>query len=244
MKRIVACFVCLCFCCVPALAHSGGTDSQGGHHDYKNVSGLGSYHYHHGMGPHLHPGGVCPYSSSGSSSSSGTSSSSSSSAPASWEETLIGWGFEFDRDMGIWKGWDGFYTEDRDYYLWDDCEYCEYCEWPSSAIGHPISCPYSEFYEPPEDAPGYCYDCENIIEDEFADHSEDCPNNPLVLEAEVNPEQLEPEIKVQEDAELSTSLLDRADDFIHENSLDSFALLAILALCGWIVHKLSKKNEK
>lgn len=32
---------------VPASAHSGGTDSQGGHHDYKNVSGLGSYHYHH-----------------------------------------------------------------------------------------------------------------------------------------------------------------------------------------------------
>lgn len=24
-------------------------------------SGLGDYHYHHGYGPHLHPGGVCPY---------------------------------------------------------------------------------------------------------------------------------------------------------------------------------------
>ena len=47
------------------LAHSGRTDSSGGHHDYKNKSGLGSYHYHHGMGPHLHPGGVCPYSGSG-----------------------------------------------------------------------------------------------------------------------------------------------------------------------------------
>lgn len=44
-----------------AFAHSGRTDSNGGHHDYKNKSGLGSYHYHHGMGAHLHPNGVCPY---------------------------------------------------------------------------------------------------------------------------------------------------------------------------------------
>lgn len=45
-------------------AHSGRTDSNGGHHDYKNKSGLGDYHYHHGMGAHLHPNGVCPYSNS------------------------------------------------------------------------------------------------------------------------------------------------------------------------------------
>lgn len=44
-------------------AHSGGTDSSGGHRDNKNASGLGSYHYHHGYGPHLHPNGVCPYAS-------------------------------------------------------------------------------------------------------------------------------------------------------------------------------------
>lgn len=42
-------------------AHSGRTDSHGGHHDYKNVSGLGSYHYHHGYPAHLHENGVCPY---------------------------------------------------------------------------------------------------------------------------------------------------------------------------------------
>lgn len=46
---------------VVATAHSGRTDAQGGHHDYNNVSGLGSYHYHHGCGPHLHEGGKCPY---------------------------------------------------------------------------------------------------------------------------------------------------------------------------------------
>lgn len=44
-----------------AQAHSGRTDSRGGHHDYKNKSGLGSYHYHHGYPAHLHPNGVCPY---------------------------------------------------------------------------------------------------------------------------------------------------------------------------------------
>lgn len=46
-----------------ALAHSGRTDASGGHRDNRNVSGLGSYHYHHGYGPHLHTNGVCPYDS-------------------------------------------------------------------------------------------------------------------------------------------------------------------------------------
>ena len=51
------------------LAHSGKTDSSGGHKDKNNVSGLGSYHYHCGRYPaHLHDGGVCPYSSSAKSS--------------------------------------------------------------------------------------------------------------------------------------------------------------------------------
>lgn len=51
------------------LAHSGKTDSSGGHKDKNNVSGLGSYHYHCGVYPaHLHDGGVCPYSGSAKSS--------------------------------------------------------------------------------------------------------------------------------------------------------------------------------
>ena len=55
-------------------AHSGRTDSSGGHHDYKNVSGLGSYHYHCGGHPaHLHKNGVCPYDSHTSHSNSGHS---------------------------------------------------------------------------------------------------------------------------------------------------------------------------
>ncbi len=53
-----------------AEAHSGRTDSSGGHKDNKNKSGLGSYHYHCGGNPpHLHDNGVCPYSSQASNSS-------------------------------------------------------------------------------------------------------------------------------------------------------------------------------
>lgn len=45
-----------------AFAHSGRTDSRGGHKDNKNKSGLGSYHYHCGGYPaHLHKDGICPY---------------------------------------------------------------------------------------------------------------------------------------------------------------------------------------
>ena len=82
MKKFFACILSLnlLFTSVPVYAHSGRTDSSGGHHDYKNVSGLGSYHYHHGYGPHLHPNGVCPYSSSSAYSSSSQSSSSSGSS--------------------------------------------------------------------------------------------------------------------------------------------------------------------
>ena len=47
---------------ITAFAHSGKTDSNGGHKDNKNKSGLGSYHYHCGGYPaHLHTDGYCPY---------------------------------------------------------------------------------------------------------------------------------------------------------------------------------------
>lgn len=45
-----------------ASAHSGRTDGSEDHRDTRNVSGLGSYHYHCGGYPaHLHKNGVCPY---------------------------------------------------------------------------------------------------------------------------------------------------------------------------------------
>ena len=69
---------------ISTYAHSGRTDSSGGHKDNKNKSGLGSYHYHCGGHPaHLHTNGVCPYSSSSSSNKSSTSTSSSSSSKSS-----------------------------------------------------------------------------------------------------------------------------------------------------------------
>lgn len=58
---------------LPVLAHSGRTDSKGGHYNRST----GEYHYHHGYSAHQHEGGECPYDfddrtgeSSGSSSSS------------------------------------------------------------------------------------------------------------------------------------------------------------------------------
>ncbi len=65
MKKIVLGMLCisLIFPYTNLSAHSGRTDSSGGHHDNKNASGLGSYHYHCGGHPaHLHNNGICPYS--------------------------------------------------------------------------------------------------------------------------------------------------------------------------------------
>lgn len=61
--KILSSLLCAALLSLPALAHSGRTDASGGHRDNKNVSGLGSYHYHHGYSAHLHPNGVCPYTS-------------------------------------------------------------------------------------------------------------------------------------------------------------------------------------
>lgn len=47
---------------ISIFAHSGRTDSSGGHRDNKNKSGLGYYHYHCGGHPaHLHTNGYCKY---------------------------------------------------------------------------------------------------------------------------------------------------------------------------------------
>lgn len=64
MRKIIVISIMASFL-VFAAAHSGGTDSNGGHYNRKT----GEYHYHHGYSAHQHPGGVCPYSSSYSSSS-------------------------------------------------------------------------------------------------------------------------------------------------------------------------------
>ena len=79
LRKITAILLSVMISAGSVYAHPGRTDSNGGHHDYKNKSGLGSYHYHCGGYPaHLHPNGVCPYKSSSTSTSSSSSSSSSS----------------------------------------------------------------------------------------------------------------------------------------------------------------------
>ncbi len=80
MKKSVFSILMVCVLIISlslsTLAHSGRTDSNGGHRDNKNKSGLGSYHYHCGGYPaHLHKNGVCPYKSGGSSSSSSSNTS-------------------------------------------------------------------------------------------------------------------------------------------------------------------------
>ena len=57
MRRTSILILMLTLCVASAFAHSGGTDSRGGHIDRST----GEYHYHHGYSAHDHPGGVCPY---------------------------------------------------------------------------------------------------------------------------------------------------------------------------------------
>lgn len=59
MKRLLIFVLALrCLALTTAsLAHSGRTDSDGGHWD----TSTGEYHYHHGHPAHHHIGGVCPY---------------------------------------------------------------------------------------------------------------------------------------------------------------------------------------
>lgn len=59
MKRISVLLITilLLLLTVPAYAHPGKTDANGGHYNRST----GEYHYHHGHPEHQHPNGVCPY---------------------------------------------------------------------------------------------------------------------------------------------------------------------------------------
>lgn len=57
LRRFLAFLVLCCLFVAPAFAHSGRTDSRGGHYDRST----GEYHFHHGHPAHQHPDGVCPY---------------------------------------------------------------------------------------------------------------------------------------------------------------------------------------
>lgn len=58
MKRVffLACALIICLT-LPASAHKGRTDANGGHYDHST----GEYHYHHGYPAHQHVNGICPY---------------------------------------------------------------------------------------------------------------------------------------------------------------------------------------
>lgn len=84
--RLIKLLVCIVFCAslsVIAFAHSGGTDSSGGHTD----KSTGEYHYHHGYPAHKHTDlngdGIldCPYEFDDKSGSSGTGGTSTSTNP-------------------------------------------------------------------------------------------------------------------------------------------------------------------
>lgn len=69
-------------------------------------------------------------------------------------EVLLSRGYTYSD--GIWIDGDGFYYEDSwEYMSWDEAQ---------------------ALYE--EYGVDYCGECENIIEDRYSDHDEDCPNNP------------------------------------------------------------------
>lgn len=57
LARCICLSLALVLCTVLVAAHSGGTDSKGGHYNHST----GEYHYHHGYPAHQHTGGVCPY---------------------------------------------------------------------------------------------------------------------------------------------------------------------------------------
>lgn len=115
---------------ITAEAHSGRTDSNGGHRDNKNKSGLGSYHYHCGGYPaHLHTNGVCPYGNSGGSSSATNTTVNNNinmqpveTAPAEtaeslgWKQDSVGWWYK-DSDSTYKK--DGVYSIDGYRYLFN-----------------------------------------------------------------------------------------------------------------------------
>lgn len=56
MRRFLVILTCVLLL-MPASAHGGATDFQGGHYNRST----GEYHFHHGYPAHQHENGVCPY---------------------------------------------------------------------------------------------------------------------------------------------------------------------------------------
>ena len=107
MRRLLLSFILICLLTIPASAHSGKTDSSGGHYDHDT----GDYHYHHGYSAHDHydmdgDGDLdCPYDFDDQTDrSSGTASSTYS--PSSTTESDYRRGYEAGKDAGYDDGFD------------------------------------------------------------------------------------------------------------------------------------------
>ena len=80
IKKLILLFTIIILCLLSTLcvtAHSGRTDSKGGHYN----RATGEYHYHHGYPEHQHINGECPYLSSKKSNTETSTSNSNSSVP-------------------------------------------------------------------------------------------------------------------------------------------------------------------
>lgn len=129
-KKIVTVSTIIIILCIVymfnAFAHSGRTDSSGGHWNRST----GTYHYHCGGYPaHSHSGGVCPYKTSSSSKTkkstadeiiekfngiSTESSSSNSSSPYSARVERYNTGYKAGYQKGYDEGYDKGYEEGYD----------------------------------------------------------------------------------------------------------------------------------
>lgn len=100
----------ICVCIFNVYAHKGKTDSNGGHRDNNNTSGLGSYHFHCGGYPaHLHTNG-CPYTST---SSNYTTSTAENEGGGYSDEygAEYDYGYEDGYDVGYDNGYDEGYND-------------------------------------------------------------------------------------------------------------------------------------
>ena len=106
-KILLTCTVLLIVgvaCILTAIAHKGRTDSNGGHRDNQNESGLGGYHYHcDGYPAHLHTNG-CPYQPSNTTPSSTTPTESNFGGYSDEYGEEYDYGYEDGYDQGFENG--------------------------------------------------------------------------------------------------------------------------------------------
>lgn len=115
-------------------------------------------------------------------------------------EVLLNRGYTYSD--GIWSDGDGFYYEDSwEYMSWDEAQ--ALCE---------------------EYGVDYCGECENIIEDRYSDHDEDCPNNP---QREIEMEEAETR---KEESRKETN--------------EAIVAMAVIAGVLWLINYLDKRKMR